>query len=481
MEKRVCVVGLDGANLPLFRHYFQNKVPNMILTNMRTILPPYTPAAWTSLLTGVEPDNHGIYGFLKLSRRGRIPRIVYNTSFDVKFPRIFEILSAYNLKSVVINAPLTYPIRGLIRPKNYVVVSDWACPKLYLWPPRLNLRYKEYLVPPPHEWWAGASVEEYVKTIQDYTRNRLTIYYDMLEEIDWTLFFIIFSETDWLLHRLPQILRGHATNAVRNLFAEIARFIARACTISDLTIVVSDHGFRRKKWAVNVNRYLEKYGMLKFTISPSHKRVRYSMSAKNMLKFSILTLADVASKCINLEKLLRINALRRKIRLEVDLTKSKALMLECDGWGVYALNKNEIGKLRDILSSIPGVIKVYSKEEIFRGPYIDEFPDFVIIPHKEIEFRVSPARPYLSRIEEGGHDFYGIFGIYGDEVQSKGALPHEVSILDITPTILYYLNLPVTKEMKNRIIKSIFTFRRKVEVSEKIKLLHKLARYKSFK
>ena len=130
------------------------------------------------------------------------------SSHDVKYPRLSEILDNYGFKSVIINLPLTYPFSGISKKENTVIISDWAAPEQKIYPDHLLQKYKEYLIDPPHEWWKCTTNNrnEYASIVKEYTETRLDIYYDLLERVKWDLFFIVFSEIDWLSHIYPEIL-----------------------------------------------------------------------------------------------------------------------------------------------------------------------------------------------------------------------------------------------------------------------------------
>src|SRR4051794_22833378 len=72
MTGRAVVIGLDGAAWHLLDPMIDRGVmPRLAaLRNagssgiLRSTVPTYTPPAWTSAATGVNPGAHGIYGFV---------------------------------------------------------------------------------------------------------------------------------------------------------------------------------------------------------------------------------------------------------------------------------------------------------------------------------------------------------------------------------------------------------------------------------
>src|SRR5260370_24913864 len=70
--KRIVILGFDGMDPQLTERFIkQGKRPNLARLRERgsfhplaTTLPPISPVAWSSFLTGVNPGKHNIYDFL---------------------------------------------------------------------------------------------------------------------------------------------------------------------------------------------------------------------------------------------------------------------------------------------------------------------------------------------------------------------------------------------------------------------------------
>lgn len=70
--KRVVVLGVDGLDPVLLRHFIdEGKLPNfqkMIASGdfkpLQTSMPPLSPIAWSTFITGMDPGGHGIYDFI---------------------------------------------------------------------------------------------------------------------------------------------------------------------------------------------------------------------------------------------------------------------------------------------------------------------------------------------------------------------------------------------------------------------------------
>lgn len=86
--------------------------------------PPFSPPSWTSLATGLTPEHHGINNFV---RRDEIDpetgayRLLPIRSNDIKVPRIWQMVAASGAAVAVERWLFTYPVQ----PVHGVVVSDY--------------------------------------------------------------------------------------------------------------------------------------------------------------------------------------------------------------------------------------------------------------------------------------------------------------------------------------------------------------------
>jgi predicted AlkP superfamily phosphohydrolase/phosphomutase len=92
MIKDVLVVGWDGAEPSLINKLLsRGRLPNLARliasgrqTHLRSTIRPESSVAWTSFATGVNPGQHGIFGFMRFQPDFYHTRLVSST--DVKQP-----------------------------------------------------------------------------------------------------------------------------------------------------------------------------------------------------------------------------------------------------------------------------------------------------------------------------------------------------------------------------------------------------------
>lgn len=435
---KISVIGIDGANKKIIEAMGIDKKET--LTDFFSTIPPLTPPSWTSILTGVNQGKHGIYGWQRFDMSKEELRL--NTSMDVKYPRIFEILDRNKLKSIIINIPLVYPFTRFSELKNTIIVSDWASPFQFIYPSKLSEKYKEGLIDPPHQWALQKDTDEYTKKVYEFLKVRLNIYYELLEKTDWNLFFIVFSETDWLLHKIPQLLEGKRMELLRPVLDEIKKFFIRAKEVSDGVFIISDHGFEIKNLRLSINRILREHHQIKV------KSIRFNLLRliKKSIPRSVLNslLLSRVGKKINLPS----------AGLEVNIRKSDAFMIESDTWGVFV--KENIPKVMEILREIPQVKQVINSRDLYRGSYTNYAPTLILIPHKGVEFSHSLYESNYSKIYAGNHNLNGVFLVDGETIKEKFNPTASLRVYDFAPTLFHMFDIPIPKDIDGRVIKEIF-------------------------
>lgn len=136
MRSRVVLVGIDGLSWNLLHRYvkdgllpnFEQMLENgawgdLEVTSAVPGLPGaegglISPVLWTTAATGQYYFQHGIYDFRDFIASPEHPLLF--SSQDVKSPRIWDILTAYDLTSIVVGYYVTHPAT----PLNGYTVSD---------------------------------------------------------------------------------------------------------------------------------------------------------------------------------------------------------------------------------------------------------------------------------------------------------------------------------------------------------------------
>lgn len=431
-KPKIVIIGLDGANKTTAELVgITSQLHDFIST-----IPPYTPPSWTSILTGVNPAKHGIVGWQKVNSEKN--KVELTTSMDVKYPRLSELLENVNIKSILINLPMTYPFSGIRKKDNTIIVSDWTTPEQTIFPKKLEVKYKEYLIDPPHQWTKHRK-DDYPKKVKEYVETRLNLYYDLLEKEDWNLYFIVFSETDWFSHIFPQILEKKNVHLVKPTFKLIKEFIETAKSIGDFVFIVSDHGFEVKDRIFYVNEALAENGFIKYNQIKS----KFVNIVKKMVPRKIL------SKIVT-----KTNASASAISYIAQT--ADAFMIEPANWGIYLKNKNKTKEVKNVLKNYDEVLDVIDVAKIYKGPYLSEMPDLFVIPQKGVEFSHELIGTITKKTYKGDHDVHGVFAAYGEHITENIKLEKRPRVYDIAPTVLHIFGLPIPKDTDGRVLMEIF-------------------------
>ena len=115
MKRRVFLLGLDGGSWNAFDHLFAHDVmPNFkrlcadgVRATLESTVPPITPVAWTSLMTGVNPGKHGVFAFTRQVKDSSYLSMPVNR-MDMQTPTIFDYYRA-DSGLVSLNLPMSYP------------------------------------------------------------------------------------------------------------------------------------------------------------------------------------------------------------------------------------------------------------------------------------------------------------------------------------------------------------------------------------
>src|SRR2546423_13097629 len=112
---RVVIVGLDAATFDLIGPWVaEGKLPNLeaLIRNgawgrLASILPPITPPAWTSFMTGKNPGKHGVFHFIETAADSYAMN--YANGGSRRSPTVWRILNAARFSLRTMKIPFSYP------------------------------------------------------------------------------------------------------------------------------------------------------------------------------------------------------------------------------------------------------------------------------------------------------------------------------------------------------------------------------------
>jgi predicted AlkP superfamily phosphohydrolase/phosphomutase len=130
--RRVVFIGLDGTPYTFMRRLIdEGRLPNAArleqkgsLLRMDSMWPWVSSVAWSSMMTGVNPGKHNIYGFI--DRDPATYKQFIPTSRNMKARTLWEVLGDAGKRVIVVNVPVTYPPRQV----NGILVGGFLSPSL---------------------------------------------------------------------------------------------------------------------------------------------------------------------------------------------------------------------------------------------------------------------------------------------------------------------------------------------------------------
>ena len=457
--KKVAVVGLDGLPWHILEKLFKWQVmPNLqeitsksLKGNLRSTIPPESAPAWTSIATGVNPGKHGVFGFTRPTEN--YDDSVIMSSRDVKYLRVHEMVALQNLKSISINQLLTYPIKRI--PGSYVI-TDWLSPEIKC-SPEIKPYSKEYRGPTLGK--ASPLLRKDWNSEYAEVSSRVNTVNTLLRKVNWNLFWVIYSEPDHLLHRFYDLVLKKDQRLLR-LLRKIDETFAVVRDLAQLLIVVSDHGFRKFRYGVYSNTFLEQLGLArkakKRTIRDitcqrqvAEQKVKLRLP-EGLYRYLSAIPAPIELALLKIYKQLVKADIKASLTTHVDPNLSKAFV---HGFGVYVKNRDLLNYLTLKLKRESFIGGVWRREELYSGMQVEAMPDLVIIPNYErgFAFRGDVIAPKtVVRRDFSTHHPDGIIIIYKEN--QKSSWVNNLKVYDIVPTILDFLELDIPKDTDGEVI-----------------------------
>lgn len=371
-NKRTFVLGIDGFPYSFLQDRFiQKNMPKLSgfakqnsTKRMDSVYPVVSSVAWTSFATGENPAEHNIFGFVD---RNPAPfEITIPTARNRKAKTIWQELSEQGKKVIVINVPLTYPPEEV----NGILISCFLCTDIEKssYPKEFSgyLKDKGYII----DVDAGLAKENKQKFIGELHRaleKRFEVAFDLIDKQDWDYFQLHIMETDRLFHFLWSDIENK-----NGFYADIVRFFKKLDLFlkklnekllkSDRLIILSDHGFCSVKAEVQLNAWLKEQGLLKFT-STDEKLTDY----------------DKSSVCYSL--------LPGRIFINLERREEKGTVTAGDYQGVREDIKNRLLEFKAPESGEKIIDKVFFKEEIYSGPYLEDAADIIAHPKRGYDLK----------------------------------------------------------------------------------------------
>jgi predicted AlkP superfamily phosphohydrolase/phosphomutase len=508
---KVLIFGLDGATFDLMLPYIdQGHLPCLASllgrgtrSPLQSTIPPITPCAWSSFMTGKNPGKHGLFDFIEPVPGSHGFRFTNASSRHGE--TLWGYLSRLGHPVGVLNVPMTYPPEKV----NGYMISGLDTPddkSPFIHPNELRQELAgagiSYRLDPRHmgnmrnDKRRDAFLRDLceIETIRTRALQHLT----RSKPADFRM--VVYSATDQVQHHFwhyvdPKHDKYDASraeryrNAIRDVYIHLDRLMAEVLEKEgDNTVVVimSDHGFGpTSNVRLRLNQAFEREGLLGFQKEGvSGKSVRSGAAVLDRILRSTLP-AGAKRWIASLFPRLRVwfEALDEA---KPNWTKTTAFTNEvsrcfptiwlnhagttADGTVTpeklqEALRATEeaLLRLRDPQTGKQAVSHVYRTRELYSGPFADKAPDLIpswwedgflleqSAPGGKPELIVERSREALKGGVEfaGNHRLDGVFIMAGGPAR-RGQVFTGAQIIDVAPTVLYLMGEAIPGDMDGR-------------------------------
>jgi predicted AlkP superfamily phosphohydrolase/phosphomutase len=453
---RVLCFGMDGADYDLVKALLaQGKLPTLArlaregsFGPLRSTIPPLSPVAWSTFLTGLNPGGHGIFGFSANPHRS-VSRLESGAN-RAGIP-LWRFLGAGGIRSAFITVPLTYPAESF----SGLIVTGWGGPQRPDIRP-VEARERIFAAHPtlvtaqsPTGWWND--LDRFTRRLIDHVDEIADVCLLAMElEPDLGLLCVDFMSSDiaghltW--HRLDASHPAH--DEPGDELIRVYEAVDRACGElidhaqwlygEDPTVVLlSDHGMKPTHWLFRTNRWLEDAGYLHFhSVSPSGRARRKEEGDPPRAEIDF-----EATRAYSV-------GYGGQIYLTDGVRSDEALVVELAA-ALAELSHPQTGQ---------PLFEVKTKGELYHGPFLDRAPELFLLPRDERVHADSSRQLWpetLQRHERlvvnetanysGQHALTGIVAAAGPGIRT-GSIPEGTEIASLPATILALLGVSAQLE-----------------------------------
>jgi predicted AlkP superfamily phosphohydrolase/phosphomutase len=454
---KVFVIGLDCGESTLVFDRWRQDLPNLrrlmddgIYGELTSSVPAITVPAWASMLSSKDPGQLGFYGFRNRADHS-YERMSIATANMIKADRVWDILSRAGKQVVVHGVPQTFPVK----PVNGCLISSFLTPSTqsqYTYPAELKHEIRqvvggEYMLDVPN--FRTEDKGHLLAQIYAMANQHHKLVKHLMTTKPWDFFMHVDMGVDRIHHgfwkyfdeRHPLYEAGNPyENAIHDYYVHLDGQIGERLALLDddtAVLVVSDHGGQPMMGGICFNEWLKQEGYLVLEHQPDG--------------------------VVPLEK------------CEVDWSKTKAwgsggyyarLFLNVKGREPEGIiDPADYEKVRDELAERIAAITdpegnnigsvAFKPQEIYKE--VNNIAPDLIVYFGNLSWR-SVGSLGLNRIhtfendtgpDDANHAQQGMYILYDPKRQGQG-IGLRRQLMDVAPTILELLDVPVPADMQGR-------------------------------
>ena len=505
---KTVVIGLDALTPRLVSKWVdEGRLPNIARFaaegawgTLNSVPNRNSAAAWSSMITGLNPGKHGIFWFTEEIPEDYTYRFINASHRHGK--TMWRVLSDEGKRVIVINVPLTFPAEEV----NGITVAGLDAPTIdhprFTHPPGyrdelVRSAGGEYTIHSGHALFSDRTrADEAIERLHKAIDARAAAGIHALENNDWDFFMLVFMESDVIQHFFFQQMESprdddapHHQTAIRDVYEHLDRVVGDILERLDdqtLVVLVSDHGARADDGLARaLPDWLEQLGYLKYR-SKGHTSL--TRPFQSLLRLAYRQVDKRLSTDAKHRLSDRFPALRQKVEVGISYgavdwgetlayTDGKRPEIWVNLKGRQSQGTVTPERHEEIKESVataltspvcassgkPVVTAVHKREDAYTGSFVNRSPDLVIQWAEEdtclsLRYpdgrRLNVSKKHLGDDPEGdalngGHAQHGVIGFLGAGA-GKAALTAD--ILDVAPTVLFSLGAPIASDIDGRVL-----------------------------
>jgi len=508
MQKlKLLVIGLDGATFDIIRPMVAaGELPNLaalmeggVHGDLESTIPAFSPPAWSSFMTGMNPARHGIFDFVHYNPLSYTHLGKAVNAKSLAGHTFFDLLSQVGYRMAVITVPVTYPAW----PINGYMVSGAPCPDT-----EEGICYPEdFAAELPRRYtflstfWSESN-DKIIAGLYDMLRDRTALAVRLIEEKQLDAMVLVFGATDrvqhnfWRYHdqafgaRLGLPREADYDDVISETYRRadeaLGRILSRVGE-ETLVFIISDHGGGPAATrCLHANAWLRQQGLLgvrqgqRAALNGLRKTVmaiRRGVGAQieyrvrellpnRVVEHGRALVRNVAQIDWSTTKAYRFPMYTPTEGIVINVAGRQSEGIVQPGDEYERLREQIIDRAKKLVDPVSGnrvVVRAHKREELYEGPHLERAPDIVLVLAEDYTGgaevdppTIAPLDPSLLSKVNGEHRLHGILLARGPMVK-RDVRVEGARLMDIAPTILYGLDLPIPTEMDGLVLQDVFT------------------------
>ncbi|MFN2390184.1 MAG: alkaline phosphatase family protein [Actinomycetota bacterium] len=494
MSKRVLIIGWDGADWKVLRPMLDDgHLPNLAALIERgaygdclSTIPSHSWCAWPSFMTALNPAGHGVFDILE-HKPGATRRLPV-TFRSIKAKTVFEDFSAADKTTIAANIPLTFPaprIKGK-------VIGGGVLPSARSYTHPVELQQElDRAAPFPINGMSWTTFrnrpEAFLEEAAAITAARQKTFEYLLDTTAWDFGVLVYVSTDRIQHclmeyvspdhpRHEELRNGPVAERTRAVYRQLDDGLGRLLERTDpgdLVIFMSDHGHQPCVRACTMDGILRRLGFLQF--------------GRGSCAFNLIRWGPGRRIARRIYDVLKLHGKVSIPASPIDWSKTRAYTsVVSTGEGVSVnLRGREPGgivdprdhdKVRDEVADAlaafrdpgtgdPPIGKIYRKEEVLSGRFLDTAPDLLLVPAPLYSLTHAKSEVEDADWLSGDHRVEGVVVATGPDV-TPGPLQETARLIDLAPTAMAALGVPSSIPRDGRALASLVGHDARFEVHE---------------